>query len=79
AFNAVLVGIALPTCMANSVALGVLILGGAAFSVVVTEAVKNTLTKKLGIPGSTGPCVLCGRLFMVAAYNFGHVDVSIYP
>ncbi|MGR5068144.1 urea transporter [Vibrio alfacsensis] len=78
-FNGVLFGIALPTFIANSVALWVLILVGAAFSVVVTEAFKNTLTKKLGIPGSTGPFVLCGWLFMVAAYNFGHVDVSMYP
>lgn len=75
-FNGVLVGIALPTFIATSPALVFIIIFGSMLSVVVTDTFNNSLTKKLGIPGSTGPFVLCGWLMMACAYNFGYLDVN---
>ncbi|MGS0680798.1 urea transporter [Shewanella sp. 125m-7] len=77
-FNGILVGAALPTFIAPSIVLWLFIIIGAAFSTVVTNAFKNILTNTLGIPGSTGPFVLCGWLFMISAYSFGHLDVSMF-
>jgi urea transporter len=77
-FNGILVGAALPTFIAPSMVLWLFIIIGAAFSTVVTNAFKNILTDTFGIPGSTGPFVLCGWLFMISAYSFGHVDVSMF-
>lgn len=75
-FNGVLVGVALPTFIATSPALVFIIIFGAILSVVVTDAFNNVLTKHLGIPGSTGPFVLCGWLLLACAYNFGYLDVN---
>lgn len=75
-FNGVLVGVALPTFIATSPALIFIIIFGSILSVVVTDTFNNALTKKLGIPGSTGPFVLCGWLMMACAYNFGYLDVN---
>lgn len=77
-FNGVLVGAALPTFISVSASLWLLIVIGAAFSVIVTEAIHNSLTNKFNIPGSTGPFVLCGWLFMLSAYSFGHVEISMF-
>lgn len=75
-FNGVLVGAALPTFIAASPQLWVYIIFGAALSTVVTAAFSSTLTKIFGIPGSTGPFVLTGWLFVAGAYSFGDLVVS---
>lgn len=78
-FNGVLVGIALPTFIALSPQLWVLVVVGAAVSTVITAALGATLTKSWGIPGSTGPFVLTGWLMVAAAYTFGSLHVSDAP
>lgn len=78
-FNGVLVGIALPTFIAVSPQLWLLVVVGAAVSTVVTAAMSATLTKSWGIPGSTGPFVLTGWLMVAAAYCFGGLHVNDAP
>lgn len=77
-FNGVLVGVAMPTFIATCPALIGIIVFGAILSVVITEAFNNSLTKIFGIPGSTGPFVICGWLMMACAYNFGYLDINNY-
>ncbi len=78
-FNGVLVGAALPTFIAVSPQLWVLVVIGAAASTVVTAAFSATLTDKWNIPGSTGPFVLTGWLLVAAAYSFGGLRVTGSP
>ena len=78
-FNGVLVGAALPTFIAASPQLWVLVVVGSAASTVVTAAFSATLTDKWGIPGSTGPFVLTGWLLVACAYSFGALHVTGSP
>lgn len=78
-FNGVLVGAALPTFIAASPQLWVLVVVGAAVSTVVTAAFSATLTDKWGIPGSTGPFVLTGWLLVASAYSLGGLQVTGSP
>ncbi|THJ34257.1 urea transporter [Lampropedia aestuarii] len=74
-FNGILVGVALPTFVADSAALWFLLVFGAAASTVITSAVASTLTKTWAIPGSTGPFVLTGWLLAACAYSFGGLEL----
>ena len=78
-FNGILVGIALPTFIAVSPQLWVLVVVGAAVSTVVTAAMSATITSSWGIPGSTGPFVITGWLMVAAAYCFGTLHVNDAP
>lgn len=78
-FNGILVGVALPTFIAVSPQLWVLVIVGAAVSTVVTAAFSATLTNAWGIPGSTGPFVLTGWLMVAGAYAFGGLHVNDAP
>lgn len=75
-FNGILVGAALPTFIDPSPVLWLYVAIGSALSVVVTEAFSSTLTKTFGVPGSTGPFVLCGLLLVAGAYSFGHLQIN---
>ncbi|MBO1075525.1 urea transporter [Roseomonas marmotae] len=75
-FNGVLVGAALPTFIAASPELWVLVVVGSAASTVVTAAFSATLTSRWEIPGSTGPFVLTGWLLLAGAYSFGGLRVT---
>jgi len=74
-FNGILVGIALPTFIANSPELWIYIFVGASISTIVTSAFSATLTNSWSIPGSTGPFVLTAWLLLAGAYGFGSLHV----
>lgn len=78
-FNGILVGVALPTFIAVSPQLWLLVVVGAAVSTVVTAAFSATLTSAWGVPGSTGPFVLTGWLMVAGAYAFGGLHVNDAP
>ena len=78
-FNGALVGAALPTFIAASPQLWVLVFFGSAASTVITAAFSATLTDKWDIPGSTGPFVLTGWLLVACAYSFGGLKVTGSP
>ena len=75
-FNGILVGAAVPTFIELGPALWFYLILGAIFSVILTEAFSTLLTKTFGVPGSTGPFVLCGMLLVSGAYSFGHLEIS---
>jgi urea transporter len=73
-FNGLLVGIAVPTMLANSLSMWLLLFLGAAVSTVVMLAVSQVM-KIWQTPALTFPFVLTSWFLTLAAYSFGHVGI----
>jgi urea transporter len=73
-FNGVLVGAAVPTFLADSPAMWVLLVIGAAVSTVTMLAVSNVM-KTWGVPALTFPFVLTTWFLVLAAYSFGALAI----
>jgi urea transporter len=74
-FNGLLVGIAVPTMLANSLSMWLLLFLGAAVSTVVMLAVSQVM-KIWQTPALTFPFVLTTWFLTLAAYSFGHVGIA---
>ena len=74
-FNGMLVGVAVPTMLANSPSMWLLLLLGAAVSTVVMLAVSQVM-KLWHAPALTFPFVLTTWFLTLAAYSFGHVGIA---
>lgn len=74
-FNGILVGAALPTFLAVSPMMWLLLFIGAAVSTVVMLAVSNVM-KTWGVPALTFPFVLTTWFLVLAAYAFGHLPIA---
>lgn len=74
-FNGVLVGAAVPTFLANTPSMWVLLVVGAAVSTVVMLAISNVM-KTWGAPALTFPFVLTTWFLVLAAYSFGNVGIE---
>jgi len=74
-FNGVLVGAAVPTFLATSPAMLVILVIGAAVSTVVMLAVSNVM-KTWGTPALTFPFVLTTWFLVLGAYSFGHLPIA---
>ena len=77
-YNAYLVGIALPTFLANSLLLWVYLVLGAMLSVVATLAVAN-LMKASGVAALTAPFILVTWLLLLSAYAFSGIHGEALP
>jgi urea transporter len=77
-FNGVLVGAAMPTFLAGSPAMWLVLIVGAAVSTVVMLAVSNVM-KTWGSPALTFPFVLTTWFLVLGAYSFGHVPIAGLP
>ena len=75
-FNGVLVGVAVPTFLADHPLMWLYLVIGAAASTVVLEAFNNVVTKLWGVAASTGPFVLTTWILMLAAYSFSTVPIA---
>ena len=75
-FNGVLVGVAVPTFLADHPLMWLYLVIGAAASSVVLEAFNNVVTKLWGVAASTGPFVLTTWILMLAAYSFSTVPIA---
>ncbi len=73
-FNGMLVGVALPTMLANNLSMWLLLFLGAAVSTVVMLAVSQVM-KLWQAPALTFPFVLTTWFLTLAAYSFGHVGI----
>jgi urea transporter len=73
-FNGMLVGVAVPTMLANSPSMWLLLFLGAAVSTVVMLAVSQVM-KLWHTPALTFPFVLTTWFLTLAAYSFGHVGI----
>ena len=74
-FNGILVGCAVPTLLADTPAMWLILIIGAAVSTVVMLAVSNVM-KTWGAPALTFPFVLTTWFLVLAAYSFGHVTIA---
>lgn len=74
-FNGVLVGAAVPTFLAGTPSMWLLLVVGAAVSTVTMLAVANVM-KTWGVPALTFPFVLTTWFLMLAAYSFGAVTIA---
>ncbi|MET0598212.1 MAG: urea transporter [Mesorhizobium sp.] len=74
-FNGVLVGAAVPTFLAATPSMWVLLVLGAAVSTVAMLAISNVM-KTWGTPALTFPFVLTTWFLMLAAYSFGAVSIA---
>ena len=74
-FNGILVGAAVPTFLAATPTMWLLLVIGAAVSTVVMLAVSNVM-KTWGVPALTFPFVLTTWFLVLAAYAFGHLPIS---
>ncbi|MFT0533863.1 urea transporter [Castellaniella hirudinis] len=70
-FNGILVGVALPTFLAASPWLWAGVVLGAAASTVAVDLFSALLTRRRGIPGSTGPFVAVTWLLLAGALALG--------
>ena len=75
-FNGVLVGVAVPTFLADHPLMWLYLVIGAAASSVVLEAFNNVVTKLWGVAASTGPFVLTTWILVLAAYSFSTVPIA---
>ena len=74
-FNGMLVGVAVPTMLANTPSMWLLLFLGAAVSTVVMLAVSQVM-KLWHTPALTFPFVLTTWFLTLAAYSFGHVEIA---
>ena len=74
-FNGILVGAAVPTFLAATPSMWLLLVVGAAVSTVAMLAIANVM-KTWGVPALTFPFVLTTWFLMLAAYSFGTVTID---
>lgn len=74
-FNGILVGVAIPTFLANDWMMWAYLILGAAVSTIVTLAVAKVV-KTWGVPGSTAPFVFTTWVLLLGAYSLTHVPVA---
>ncbi len=74
-FNGVLVGAAIPTFLATSPAMWVILIIAAAVSTVVMLAVSGVM-KTWGVPALTFPFVLTTWFIVLSAYSFAHLHIA---
>lgn len=74
-FNGVLVGVAVPTLLADGAAMWFILLVGAAVSTVVMLAVSKIM-KTWEAPALTFPFVLTTWFLVLGAYSFGHLPIA---
>lgn len=77
-YNAVLVGLALPTFLSNGPLLWLYVVIGGAVSVVVMLATANTL-KSLGVSALTFPFVLVAWILLLASHGFAGLQSMTVP
>lgn len=73
--NGILVGVAIPTFLANHLMMWAYLTLGAAISTIATLAVAN-IVKLWSVPGSTAPFVFTTWLLLLGAYSFTHVSIA---
>lgn len=74
-FNGILVGVAVPTFLANHPMMWAYLTLGAAVSTVITLAVASVV-ETWGIPGSTAPFVFTTWLLLLGAYSFANLPAA---
>ena len=74
-FNGLLVGVAVPTFLAATPAMWILLMVGAAVSTVAALGVTRAM-RIWGVPALTFPFVLTTWLLLLAAYSFGAVTID---
>ena len=77
-YNGILVGCALPTFFAPTPLLWLYIVVGSVFSTVIMLAVADVF-RTWKVSAMTGPFVFTTWFLMLAAYNFGHLEITSLP
>ena len=77
-YNGILVGCALPTFFAPTPLLWAYIVAGSIFSTVLMMAVSSML-RTWKVSAMTGPFVITTWFLMLAAYNFGNIQIASLP
>ncbi len=77
-YNGILVGCALPTFFAPTPLLWGYIVAGSIFSTVLMMAVSSML-RTWKVSAMTGPFVITTWFLMLAAYNFGNIQITSLP
>ena len=77
-YNGILVGCAMPTFFAPTPLLWAYIVAGSIFSTVLMMAVSSML-RTWKVSAMTGPFVITTWFLMLAAYNFGNIQIETLP
>ncbi len=77
-YNGLLVGCAMPTFFAITPLIWAWIVAGAVFSTVIMMAVTHMM-RTWKVSAMTGPFVFTTWSFMLAAYNFGNIEITGLP
>ena len=77
-YNGILVGCALPTFFAPTPLLWGYVIAGSIFSTILMRAISGVL-RTWKVSAMTGPFVITTWFLMLAAYNFGHIQITSLP
>ncbi|MDA1381240.1 urea transporter [Plesiomonas shigelloides] len=78
-FNGILVGITVTTFFIPSPLMWVLLISGAMLCPIAECAIKQSVTRSWGVPGSTLPFVLISWMLLLAGYNLSGCICMCYP